>query len=146
MDSIQSISRSQSLTPPTVDSTSYVYNIFIILSQLLMPSPPHITSHSPCVSSTNSKSLLYQGLPLRVSQRCPFTRRKTRPTMFTIHPKNYANSWHVISFWCGLCTGKFYPNISRLLHRHWANDHMMPVPVKQTWWKRVDMLQYKKCS
>ena len=33
----------------------------------------------------------------------------------------------------GISIGQFYPYLSGLLHRHWGNHMIAPVPVKQPW-------------
>ena len=46
--------------------------------------------------------------------------------------KNYTHGWRFIALNVGLYRS-IYPYISGLLHWHWGNHMIAPVPVKQTW-------------
>ena len=50
-----------------------------------------------------------------------------------VHPKNYAHSSCFVVFCYGLLWFKFYPYPSGLLHCHWGNHMIAPVPVNQPW-------------
>ena len=56
-----------------------------------------------------------------------------------VHPKNYGNCpCFIVLLWFG--TGQYYPFLSRLLHWHWGNRMIAPVPVKQPWMVWVQKL------
>ena len=51
----------------------------------------------------------------------------------TVHPMNYAYGSHFVVFLLRLGNNWLYPYPSGLLHRHWGNRMIAPVPVKQSW-------------
>ena len=61
----------------------------------------------------------------------------------TVYPIKYAHSFDVLIFICGLSSDLIgpvwliYQYSSGLLHRHWGNRMIAPVPVKEPWRKWV---------
>ena len=53
----------------------------------------------------------------------------TGTVISSVHPKTYAHGLCFAVVWCM----SFYPYPSGLLHSHWGNLMIAPVPVKQPW-------------
>ena len=52
----------------------------------------------------------------------------------TLYPKKYAHGCCFAVFCCGYTLTVFFPYPSGLLHWHWGNLTIAPVPAEQAWW------------